>query len=260
MSEPKSLPLARIFWLLDYDGSLCPHREAWEVGHYEPKVLRQILDALSSRSRGLMWNTGRSVESLATQAEDFLKHPGFFEHGTCFWDGQKKMDLVKTVLNPAIVEGVKAWADERREWIRLEFKTHSLRVIPMQEQDRSRLRAEFTSSKIFRAIAADPSIYASEGWRAFEILLTGANKAAAVDYLVSNVGAFKGALPVAVGDDMADSGVVRAVLSLGGHAFLVGNHCGWVADIPHKASQVSFFTSPQELLAHLSHVADKGEI
>jgi trehalose-6-phosphatase len=259
MFDPRRAPLTQLYWLFDYDGSVCPHREEWEFGEYNPEKLCQILDALAKRSLSVMWNTGRSVESLSGQSPHYLKFKGFFEHAAFFWDGNKKVDLIHAKLSSEIVDRVVDWAQTRSNWLRLEFKSHSLRVIPLQAQDRSRLRAEFLNSELSDYLDQHSEVYTSEGWRAFEVLLSDAKKTKALSYLMRHEPSFAGALPVVVGDDLPDAGIVRDALAMGGYAFLVGSHCGWLANIPHKSSQVAFFSTPQELLNFLERMLS-GEL
>ena len=115
MSEPKPVSIAKIFWLLDYDGSMCPHREEWEFGHYNPESLCQILDTLAQKSRGLMWNTGRTVESLGSQSPNFMRHAGFFEHGAFFWDGKSKgtKNMIETARKQGLEVDVVNYAEEK---------------------------------------------------------------------------------------------------------------------------------------------------
>lgn len=248
------MPLTKVFWLMDYDGSLCPHREAWEIGSYDPAELFVILSELSRFSAGLMWNTGRMLDSLSGQCADFLKFPGFFEHGATYWDTSQSKRIVDTELSESLKLSIEQWASSRQSWMRLEYKPQSLRLIPVSAQDLSRLKSEFLASGIFLRrdqTKGDDEFYVSQGWRALEVVCKGVNKSNAVDYLSANHERFQDSLPVAIGDDIGDFEVVSRVLARGGMAYLVGSHCGWISEIPHKASQVKFFRDPQALLKFL---------
>lgn len=260
MDHQKSVPLTDVYWLLDYDGSLCAHREEWEFGHYEPKLLCQILDALAERSSGLDWNTGRSVESLGGQSAHFLKHPGFFEHGSYYWNGQSKEVLQSQQMPAAVIAMARAWVAERADWVHLELKTHSLRLIPIHARDRARLRSEFAASELNQILQKSPDLYGCESWRAFEIALKGTNKSKAITTLLAKDPKFARAVPIVVGDDIGDAEVAGAVLARGGFVFLVGSHCGWITKISHRASQVAFFATPQDLIDHLQVILKSGQI
>lgn len=258
MADTKPVSLGQAFWLLDYDGSLCPHREQWEVGHYDASELSELLDELAQKSAGLIWNTGRSVDSLRGQCASFLKHQGFFEHGATFWDTNQAYDLIQNGLDKSVIDRVVAWFEPRQEWLRLEFKTHSLRLIPTLARDRSRLLTEFRDSTLGRELAKSERVYLSEGWRALEVVLAEVNKSNAIIEITKRMPAFSRAIPVAVGDDIGDRDIVAKVLSSGGYAYLVGTHCGWMSEVPHRASQVMFLDSPQDLLDHLRKVLQSG--
>ena len=234
--------LTQSAWFLDYDGSLCPHLEIWEERLYDATEIFQCLDTLSQKSAALFWNTGRRPESLFSVYEDFSKFPGYFIQGSVFYDSKnKKSDLLGPKLPEELVRTYKELV-ERHPQFRLEIKETSLRIAPHKSLHVESLHS-LVETHSLGTFASDWGW--SKGRRGVELLARGIHKGTPLEmHLKAN----PSHIPIAVGDDVFDMPAVSAALRFGGFAFLVGDHCGWITEIPHWAEQIKYFESPQMLL------------
>jgi hypothetical protein len=89
------------------------------------------------------------------------------------------------------------------------------------------------------------------GDRGAEMLLQKCSKGSAVQYAFENGLVPKDAIPVVAGDDYFDRAAMEFALKNDGYAILVGEGCGWITEIPHRASQVLFFREPSDYLQFL---------
>lgn len=241
--------LARTVWFLDYDGSLCPHQEIWEERTYDPVVIHKTLNKLKSREAELFWNTGRRAESLGSVYEPFLEIPGYFIHGSCFW--QDKHDWI----GPSVPESLRKAAQEiahRVPHLKLEIKQTSLRFTPSPGKPLDEVRK-----------ALDELAHITPGewqWisgpRGSELLARGFDKAVAVQREMQTR---IGKIPIAVGDDPLDRPAIEAAIRLGGYGIVVGEGCGWVTEIPHRPDQVIFFEKPHGVLDLIDDLASNLE-
>lgn len=232
--------MPRTRWFLDYDGSLCPHQEAWEERSYDPAEILDIVQALARATGGIFWNTGRRPESLGGVNPGFLAFPGYFIHGSCYRGADGRTEI----LGP---EAPKELADDARAWIvgkdklKLEIKPTSIRISSLEARPLSSLEAA-------RAALAPTTPEAWDwvmGHRGVELLARGFDKAVA---LKRELSAHADAVPVAVGDDVLDRPAIEAALRAGGYAVIVGGSCGWITQIPHKAHQLVFCETPRDVL------------
>lgn len=225
-------PLNELTFYLDYDGSLCPHLEVWEERVYDPEIILDLMQRLSSKAAGVFWNTGRRPESLASVHKSFMEYSGFFMQGAGFWD-HKRQSLEE--LGPRVPEEwAPSYLKKIQQWpeLRLEVKACSLRVAAFQKSARAALE-DFVGQELAREL---PGWRWHLGSRGAELLAEGINKGTA---LVSAAKKF-GGIPVALGDDVLDRPALEEAIKLGGYGVVVGEHCGWATEIDHKASQLVF--------------------
>lgn len=234
--------LTQTVWFIDYDGSVCPHLEVWEERQYDAAEISRALAGLSKRGAEIFWNTGRRTDSLFVVYDDFAHHSGFFIQGSIFYDAKTK---VTTRLGPAVPQAVidqyVALAQNYPDF-RLEIKETSLRLAAHKKED---------LPELFALIAANPAVKTESLWhwrkgqRGVELLAQGFDKGTPIE---SHMKLHPGKVAIAIGDDVLDKPAVSAALRLGGYAFLVGDHCGWITEIPHWADQIKYFETPQMLL------------
>jgi hypothetical protein len=233
--------LPRATWFFDYDGSLCPHQEVWEERIYNPKEILDVLRFLTKQGSEVLWNTGRRPESLGDVELSFLEYSGYFIHGGVRWDAKVQK---KTLLAPLLTE---EWVqkfqstplfDEKK--FRKEIKPSSFRLAP------SRL-SYLEELKLLVERFGSPQGWAwYNGHRGSELLPTTHDKSTAfAEYFA--ISENKGRVPIAVGDDVLDLPALQAAISRGGFGILVGENCGWITRLKHKAHQVLYFDRPKDL-------------
>lgn len=243
--------LKDLVFFLDFDGSLCPHLEVWEERSYDPTGIESIVNRLHSLSRGVFWNTGRRVESLASVNENFLKLNGYFIQGSMRWDASQRQEKL---CGPSVPQSLAKFYEENMQGqgtLRLEVKMSSLRVAPYQSgslNDVGVLLDKVPLPKEF-----ETAWHWHRGARGAELLAKGFDKSfALVDYY--SHASSSGAIPVAVGDDSLDRPAIEEALNRGGYAILVGEHCGWATEIEHKAWQITYCDQPSDVLNLLSQL------
>ena len=240
MSIPREL-LKDIVWFFDYDGSLCPHQEVWELRAYNPQEIKDVLEHLKNLGSQIYWNTGRRPESLGDVQLDFLDYPGYFIQGAAVWDEKTKKARALAPLLPQ--DWVKKFTDTElfeEKVFRKEAKPHSFRVAPAQLAFLRELKAKvhsFGAPKGWKWVV---------GYRGAELLPEGFDKGSAIRLYYENSANSK-KIPIAVGDDALDLPAIKECIERGGYGILVGEHCGWITNLPHKAQQLMYFDRPKDL-------------
>lgn len=245
--------LTPLVWFLDYDGSLCPHLEAWEERQYDSGEILKCLEILKKSSKDVLWNTGRRPESLFGVNESFAKYSGYFIHGSLeYLADQKRTHRMGPPLPSELVDLYSTFTQMHSEF-RLEVKETSLRLAAHRKED---------VKKLFELIAENPLGEYEMDWqwtrghRGLELLARGFDKSYPIKiYMQSHLGS----IPVVVGDDLLDAPAARYALSQGGFAFLIGDHCGWITQIPHRADQIKYFESPAMFLDWIKTLQDSNE-
>jgi hydroxymethylpyrimidine pyrophosphatase-like HAD family hydrolase len=241
----QNAPLKDLVFFFDFDGSLCPHLEVWQERSYDPDRIEEILSSLHRSSRGVFWNTGRRVESLASVNEKFLQFSGYFIQGSLKWDASTQTQIVCGPLLPQELASYYQKCIETQHTLRLEIKASSLRVAPYQSGSMKDLGFFMAKYPLPPAFQKQWSWH--QGARGAELLALGYNKAFALrDYY--SLPQSQGALPVVVGDDSFDRPAIEESLRRGGYAVLVGEHCGWATEIEHKVWQITYCDQPSDVL------------
>jgi trehalose-6-phosphatase len=234
--------LVKTIWFLDFDGCMCPHQEVWEERCYDAASILSLVKDLSNQAAGVYWNTGRRVESLGSVCPEFLDCSGYFVQGSLYWNAQTRETKV---LGLALPDDFRAYMEDlvtRHPELRLEIKPTSLRLAPLNLHSLDALKSLLASES-----KAPPKGWRwSIGHRGAELLAEGIDKGTAISREMSGRLA-RDIKPVAVGDDILDRRAVEEALARGGYAVLVGESCGWVAEIPHQPWQLNFFQSPDHL-------------
>ena len=232
---------------LDYDGTLCPHIEVWEERSYNPLEIYEAVQNLHRKSQGVWWNTGRRIESLKSVNENFLNFSGFFVQGSVTWNAQEKKAHQIGKEIPADVVSILLERFKSESQYRLEIKPTAVRIAAVQK----------TQKKFIRKFIESLQLSVPDEWewrigdRGAEMLLQKCSKGSAVQYAFENGLVPKDAIPVVAGDDYFDRAAMEFALKNDGYAILVGEGCGWITEIPHRASQVLFFREPSDYLQFL---------
>lgn len=252
MRNPKKLSrfLDQSVWFFDYDGSLCPHTEIWEERAYDPQGILQILSDFESRIAALYWNTGRRLRSLAEVDEGFLRFSGYFMHGTSYWDaGERRETVLSPHLPKDFVESFTEKIASESGWLKFEVKATGLRIAPIKLNQLDRL---YSWSE---GLLSPDGFTWHQNHRAVELAPDSFDKGSAIRHALSKLKVKKAnPLPVAIGDDVSDRAAIAEVLKLGGHALLVGEGCGWITEIPHRADQINFFEAPIDVHRFLQNL------
>lgn len=238
---------ARCAWFLDYDGTLCPHTEVWEERVYNPHEIYSSVLQANRNSKGVMWNTGRRVESLRGVSESFLNFSGFFIQGSVLWDAKEKAHKVIGHKFPEVLAESLMNQFRFENQYKLEIKETGARLAPVRRTQRKFIR-KFVESLNY-TLPADWEWRIGD--RGAEILHSGFSKGLSVAYAYKNKLVDEDAIPVVAGDDLFDRSAMEFALARGGYAILVGEGCGWITEIPHRSSQVIFFREPKDFLQFL---------
>jgi trehalose-6-phosphatase len=237
--------LSRTQWFLDFDGSLCPHLEVWEERSYDPIQILKLVDWLHHNSRGIVWNTGRRPESLASVHKDFLNYPGYFIHGSVYWNPKlQKAEYLAPLIPDSIAQQFEEILKNHRK-LRLEKKPTGLRIAPFDPVSLPALRV-FIDSKDF---------IAPKGWdwhvgaRGAELLPTGFDKSTALQRELSG-----DSIPVAIGDDLFDGPAIKGAMDRGGFSILVGEHCGFATKFVHQSWQSIYCDDSKEVLKKIAEL------
>lgn len=246
--------LERTAWFVDYDGSVCPHQEVWEERVYNPVDIHALLKRLRAKSGSLCWNSGRRPESLAGVLGDFLEFDGYFIHGSCAWKAAPEGSLagIKEIIGSPVPDFLLRMATdffERKKIFQLEVKPTSLRFTPARGQPMHDLDRELA---VLRP-QTPPEWRWIVGPRGAELLHKNFDKGLAVRREMAKT---PNLIPIAIGDDVFDRFAVEEVLKRGGFAILVGEHCGWITEVPHVGEQILYFEKPQGVLDLLASLAD----
>jgi hydroxymethylpyrimidine pyrophosphatase-like HAD family hydrolase len=237
--------LSRTQWFLDFDGSLCPHLEVWEERTYDPQKIYQLVKKLHERSRGIVWNTGRRPESLASVHPGFLEFPGYFIHGSVRWDPKAQKS---EFLSPKIPDEVGQHFEQilkSHPKLRLEKKPTALRVAPFDPVALPQL-THFVDSSDY---------VAPQGWdwylgaRGAELLPKGFDKRTALKHELKG-----DSIPVAIGDDHFDGPAFQEALIRGGFAMLVGENCGFVTQMKQQAWQTIYCDDSASVMRKISRL------
>jgi trehalose-6-phosphatase len=245
------LPLSRLAWFLDYDGSLCPHLEVWEERVYDPEEIHDVVSGLARRAGATFWNTGRRPESLGGVHPGFAAIPGYFIHGSLKWiPGTHGESGHSEFIGPRVPEDFRAQAQsfaDANPGFRFEVKPTSLRFTPAPSGSRAQLDRALAPLD-----AATP-----EGWywlyahRGVELLARGYDKRTA---LRRELAARPDLVPIAIGDDTLDRPAIEEALQRGGFAVVVGDTCGWITEVPHQAHQLIYCDKPQDVLDFIREI------
>lgn len=232
-------------WFFDYDGSLCPHQEVWEERVYNPAEIIDVLEHLKKLRSQILWNTGRRPESLGDVDIKFLDYSGYFIHGGVYWNAPTKERIQLAPFLPQ--EWVERFQksdlfDEKK--FRKEIKPSSFRLAPAKLSMLLELK-----NKVLKF--GNPEGWAwYNGHRGSELLPTTHDKSTAFHhYYALNENADR--IPIAVGDDVLDLPALKEAIARGGYGILVGENCGWVTEIKHKAHQILYFDRPKDLHDYL---------
>ncbi len=234
--------LTEVVWFLDYDGSLCPHLEVWEERQYDAGEIFESVSNLKRKSKDVFWNTGRRTSSLFGVYEEFAQLSGFFVQGSLRYDAASQVTTrVGPALPQSVIDQYLSLADSHPDF-RLEIKETSLRLAVRKNEKLDELLLLLDENPLKTEASAWNWV---RGQRGVELLAKGFDKGSPVrSYMKAN----PTALPIAVGDDVFDVPAIVAAIEAGGWAFLVGDHCGWITQIPHRADQIKFFETPKDLL------------
>ena len=239
--------LPQTVWFFDYDGSVCPHTEVWEERTYDAMEIHSWVRRLAGAVRGLYWNTGRRPESLAGVYSGFREFPGYYVQGSVWCDRDGEPEVLGPLLDPKVAQAYQELI-KGFPHLRLEIKKTGLRVAPVGTRNLKPLK-----SFLAQHSSSTPSGWIwHQGHRGAELLAKGFDKSVA---LVRELPKFPpGTIPVVVGDDSLDRPAFEEALRCGGYAVPVGDDCGWITEIPHRAHQIVFCetpTSTQELVLGL---------
>jgi len=235
--------MTKSVWFLDYDGSLCPHQEAWEERAYNPEDIVEILTQLKRQSLGAYWNTGRRIESLGGIHTKFLDTSGYFVHGSVFWNSEEKTSKILSPHLPADFKNNTQKLLTAHKSLRLEIKETSMRIAPVKLQDLEHVAVLMPE---LSQIASNKDWHWTLGHRGAELLAKSFNKSFALKEVLSFPD-MKKSIPVVIGDDVLDRPAVEEAFKHNGFAFLVGDGCGWVTEIPHQPWQVIFCEHPKRV-------------
>jgi trehalose-6-phosphatase len=233
---------------LDYDGTLCPHIEVWENLSYNPQGIYESMQNLHRKSLGVWWNTGRRIESLKSVNEKFLNFPGFFVQGSVHWDTKQALGLGEAL--PDDLAGKLFDRIKNETQYKLEIKPTAARIATIRRIQKKYLKKFVDSLEV----PLPPEWEWRIGDRGAELLLKKCSKGTAIKYAFEKGLVPQDAIPIVAGDDFFDRGAMEYALSRGGYAIMLGEGCGWITEIPHRASQVVFFREPHDFLQFLKSV------
>lgn len=200
---------------LDFDGTLvdiAPTPDSIMV----PADLAQQLEDMAAR------NEGRVALVSGRSAADVTGHIGpasialAGSHGLeRFRADGSPLDAAAAKLPWGVADAVRAFA-ERRPGLAYEAKSHGAAL-----HYRAAPQLEAEAIAFIERVAAEHGLAVKRGKCVVELVPRGADKAAAVQAFMGEK-AFRGALPIFVGDDATDEDGFRAVAELGGFGIVVG--------------------------------------
>lgn len=238
--------LSRSVWFLDYDGTLCPHQEVWDGFDYNPREIAAAVKHLAQRVHQVYWNTGRRVESLGGVNPEFMDYSGYFIQGSLKWDAEKKKIETLGKEFPATLGTELKNTFKNMPQFRVEIKMTGARVASMHKPQIKTMQ-KFINTLPLRL---PDSWEWRVGQRGAELLQKNFSKGSAlVDYFKHSKE--KNLIPVVAGDDAFDRSAMEYALAHDGYAVLIGEGCGWITEIPHRASQVVYLREPRDLLQFL---------
>ncbi len=244
-----SVPLTKTLWFLDYDGSLCPHQEVWEARAYNPEDIYLAVKNLAAKAGEVFWNTGRRPESLYGVHPEFRRFAGYFVHASVYCPpltGEPRQ--IAPDAPKSFTAQCTAFAEKNPRY-NYEIKPTSLRFTPLNQDHFDDMKKDMVGLK--------PPV----GWRwvwgsrAAELFADNFDKGAAVLRELENRPEF---IPVAVGDELLDRPAIEAALRMGGYAFVVGQACGFIAEIPHSNHQLVYCDDPADALQKISECVTRG--
>ncbi len=239
--------LSQTQWFLDYDGSLCPHLEVWEERSYDPQRIYTLVTELNKRSAGVFWNTGRRPDSLASVFPGFMEIPGYFIHGSVFWNAKTQ---ATEILSPLLPEGL---AEKFTKIIsmhhefRIEVKPTGLRINPYR----------LTDFPKFQRFLDSQDLYCPPGWqwhvgaRGAELLPVGFDKSTALQRELNDT-----SIPIAVGDDRFDGKAFEFALQRRGFVIAVGENLSFLGNYPHQSWQMIYADQSLQVLDRIESLLE----
>jgi trehalose-6-phosphatase len=236
--------LAKTVWFFDYDGTVCPHQEVWELRAYDPVEIADLLTALKSQSFDVLWNTGRRPESLGAVEPRFLQFDGYFIHGSIYWNSKNKE---AELLGPRLDQDIQRKVEElltHSKTLRLEVKETGLRAAPIGSMNHKAVKKSLDA--LFQLNLGHEWAW-HVGARGAELLARGYSKATPLETWHDTIQKNK-LIPIAAGDDLFDRPALEAAVMAGGYAIVVGDTCGWITEVKHKPEQVVYCETPAQVL------------
>lgn len=227
---------------------MCPHQEEWEDRVYDPRDILQVMHRLQKCGARLFWNTGRRHESLAGVAREYLDFSGYFIHGSCYWNAEKKLpEWVGPMLPEALRQRAEQDVATASSTYKLEIKKTSLRLTPAPGESVKDIQPLLQT---YRTLTP-PEWDWIEGPRGAELLARGFDKAFAVKRECPQESNAR--VCIAVGDDRLDVPAFLEVWKRGGWVGVVHNGALYEQlKKEHPRARMAYFQSSAELLQTMS--------